>query len=159
MGYNRAGLVKRGQEAGLDEASASKLFDRLVKDQNGLVKPFYGEEEVRKAADKAIQDRAREGDFNDALDDAKRTGKLSNNLNAFSPAQQDSLRDAAAKSPMAAPTAAERQAKANTPVLPSGAPIPAKTYNVTINGTTVRTASDADAQTLLRVLQNAKLSA
>lgn len=42
---------------------------------------------------------------------------------------------------------------------PTSATTPAKTYNVTINGTTVRTASDADAQTLLRVLQNAKLSA
>lgn len=197
MGYDRAGLVKRGQEAGLDEASASKLFDRLVKDQNGLVKPFYGEEEVRKAADKAIQDRAREGDFNDALDDAKRTGKLSNNLNAFSPAQQDILRDAAAKSPVnqerdKAKTATrtslaakeqptdprQRLEQQAVEALRAGdlagadrlnmqaaqearaqASTPAKTYNVTINGTTVRTASDADAQTLLRVLQNAKLSA
>ncbi len=41
----------------------------------------------------------------------------------------------------------------------ANAPAVVKTYNVVINGTTVRTASDADAQALIAVLQNAKLAA
>lgn len=46
--------------------------------------------------------------------------------------------------------------KGNTP-LPSAEP--AKTYNVVINGRTIRTHSDADAQALLAALKDARLSA
>ena len=154
--FNKAGALKEAKSQGLSEAEALRIARSFDPKRDG---PSQLQERINSAllaqADRNVQKQQ----FDDLLTDAEKTGRLPLNLGGYAPDKQAALRDAAARSPMAAPTAAERQAKANTPVLPSGAPIPAKTYNVTINGTTVRTASDADAQTLLRVLQNAKLSA
>lgn len=136
--------------AALDRKANNVDKNGFTLDRNGNTMQQYD----NPAADKAMKATKRNADGTyDPVEYAKHLAYYQAQLDAeIANAGDNGKTSAAGGAALSTPTSTKPAASSSTST--SGV---AKTYNVTFNGITVRTVSDADAQALMAMLKNAKL--
>lgn len=168
----RRSVYENAKSQGLSEKEALRISQQFISDDGSKVgwggaDTARGENwgtELQKAIDKQVlanaSRAAAETPNNQERDNAKTAARTTSAAMEQSADPRQQLENQAMAAQMSGNYAeAVRLKEQAAQATRSQTSSTAKTYNVTFNGTTVRTASDADAQNLIRLLQSAKLSA